>query len=552
MKQPALISLLFGILLFSSIPCFASEQKLPVIDGKETVATVNGEAISFDEFKNALGAIHQDAPEGKTPGKVDYAAPLKRLINTKLILFEAREMGLDELPEIRAAIEKYSKEMLINILLSEHVQDLKPDMEKVNEIYRENVKEYKVKSLNFDKEIDAKRFVEESEGGGKFDLLFEKYTKEGRAKGSTDEEYLKNNSLLPNVAKIISTMQAGSVSPVIQLSSGFAVIKLKDIRFPEDEDARERAIRTATIQARVASTRNYLEELKKKYVKTNEKLLNNLDFESGGPGFDSLLKDDRIIAEVQGVEPITVGMLSKKLKSKFFHGLERAIENKMVNKEKIPAFEEMLMQSVYEKEALKQGIDKKNLYKAMVEEYENSIIFNLFIRKTITPSVKLSNDELQQYYDDHNDEFSYPEVMRITSIAFKDRKSAEKAMQKLRKGTAFSWLLINAEGQVDEKDMDHLHYDGKPLVTSSLPEDMREAVRGAQRGDAIIHQSTDEIYYVLFIQEVSPPNTKPFESVRKEIARDMFNRKIVKEVEAYAERLKEFYEVKIFLHDKER
>ena len=91
----------------------ASAQKLPVIDGKETVATVNYEPITLQEFNSAIAASHADRPGKKKAGSIVYSGILERMINKRLIVLEARNMGFDELPEITNTVKKYSQETLM-------------------------------------------------------------------------------------------------------------------------------------------------------------------------------------------------------------------------------------------------------------------------------------------------------------------------------------------------------------------------------------------------------------------------------------------------------
>jgi Skp family chaperone for outer membrane proteins len=552
MKKSILVASILGLLLFYSVAADASDQNLPIINGKKAVATVDGEPITLDEFNKAIEAIHAEVTEGKMPGKRDFPLLLERLINRKLILIEAREMGLDELPETETMVKKYSDDSLIRLLLSQQVRDVEPDMAEVDELYKEAVKEFKVTSLNFEKDDDAKRMVEEVEGGADFDEQAKKYVREGRAKWNSEGEFLKKNALLPHVADALSKMEAGSVSPVIPLGSAFTVIRLDDVRTPENTEARMQAIKKVTKMAKEEAVGEFYEDLKKRYVKTDEELLESLDYESENPGLESLLKDSRIISVVAGEEPVTVGVLSEKLKENFYHGFEGALEKKRVNKRKKDVLENILEERVFEKEALRLGIDGTDRYTTMVEEYENNLMFETFIQKIIAPGIKLNIEELKEYYDKHTDEFRSPELMRIKSIAFEERIDAEKAIDKLRGGTAYSWLTSNAEGQVESDREGLLLFNGAPILTTSLAEDVRKAVKGAKTGDFRLYQSPEDIYYLLFIQEVFPPTTKPFESVRKDIAREVFNRKLAKEVEGYADKLREVYEVKIYAPDLER
>jgi len=110
-----------------------SDQNLPIIAGKKAVASVNDDPISLEELDRAVAASHAAQPKGKKAGHIDFSDIMQRLINTRLIVLEAKNMGLDELPEIKDALDAYSKQALRELLLEDYVKDTTADEEVVEE-----------------------------------------------------------------------------------------------------------------------------------------------------------------------------------------------------------------------------------------------------------------------------------------------------------------------------------------------------------------------------------------------------------------------------------
>ena len=550
MKRAVLITITCALL--TGLPGYASEGKLPVIDGKVAVAKVNDEPITWEEFNRAIAASHATRTEEKKAGRVNYADIMKRLINTRLIVLEGRNMGLDELPEIKNMVRKYSQETLMELLLEQHVKDIKADAGEVEKVYKEIVKEWKITSVRFEKEDAAKKFEIEIKAGNNFEETVKKGVEEGTAKEAEWGKYLKDQDLTLPVAQLVSKMEIGSVSPIISVGNrGFVVFRLEGVRFPENEDpeAREKAKRQALIQKRVQATREYYQALTERYVRMNTDLLAALDYESEEPGLEQLLKDKRIIAEINGEKPVTVLELTKALKQKFYHGIERAIETKSINKAKDRVLEGILQERILLKEALNQGIDETDEYKYRFNDYERSVIFGAFIKKVITPDIKMDIKELEKYYKINRDEYTYPEMMRIKALVFLKRGDAVSALNKLIKGTDFNWLSSNIEGQVDKNTEGLLKFEGKLLTLRSLPEEVLKAVSGAKVGDFRLYASPEGYYYILYIYHVVPAKPKSFEEVKKEVAKEVFKDKVKQAIEAYADQLREYYPVVIYAKD---
>jgi len=550
MRQALFITVI--CLLFAGPKGYASEWSLPVIDGKVAVATVNDEPITLEELKRAIAASHAARPGAKTAGNIDYSRIINRMINTRLVVLEARNIGLDELPEIKKMVADYSRDTLMELLIEGYVKDIKADQDEVEKIYQEMVKEWQISSVRFAKEELAKNFKEKIEGGNNFEETVKNALDEGIAEEGEVGQYLKDKDLAPEISQVVSKMEIGSTSPVVSIGEkGFIVLRVEGKRFPAEEDAEamERARQQVLSQEKVKAARSYYEDLKKKHARMNEELIDGLDFESEEPGFEKLLKDKRVIVEVSGEQPITVGELTGALKQKFFHGVERAIESKRVNERKYEILESMVEKRLLLQEALKQNIDKSDEYKYRVKEYEISVIFGAFIEKVVNPDIKLDQKELKIHYQENIEKYTFPEMMRIKELVFGKKSDALSALEKLKKGTDFDWLSSNAEGQVDKKSKGFLIFEGKLLIVGNLPEDLRKTLSGANPGDFRLYESPEGYFYVLYIYHLVPAEPRPFESVKRDIAKEVFKDKARKAVAAYADQLREYYPVKIYAKD---
>ena len=541
-------------LLFSGLPGYGSEKKLPVIGGKKAVATVNDDPITVEEFDRAIAAVHASQRAEETAGRIDFSKIINRIINTRLIVLEARNIGLDELPEVKKLVADYSRETLMGLLLEAQVRDVKADKDEVEKIYQQMAQEWQISSVRFAKEEAAKKFGEKIKGGNNFEQAVKNAVDEGTAEEGQVGQYLSNKDLTPQIAQVVSHMEIGSTSPIVAIGKkGFVILRLEGKRLPEKEDSEsmEKAKRQALREQKLKAARDYYQDLEKKYAKANEELIDGLDFESEKPGFEKLLKDNRVIVEIIGGQPITVGELAAALKEKFFHGLERAIKAKEVNERKHEVLDDLVEKRILMKEALKEGIDRSDEYKYKTKEYEISVIFGAFIKKVIYPDIKIDQKELKAHYQENHEKYTFPEMMRIKELVFGKKSDALSAMEKLGKGTDFNWLSSSAEGQVDRnsKNKGLLTFEGKLLVVRSLPEDVQKVLSGAHPGDFRLYESPDGYFYVLYIYHLVPAEPRPFDSVKKDITKEIFRDKVQKAVEDYANQLREYYPVKIYAKD---
>ncbi len=516
------------------------------------LASVSDEKITVQDLRDALMQVHQKmTKEKETNVKKDFLDTLQRLINVKLIVLEARNIELDKLPEIKDDLDKNAEVQLRQVLFQRRVKDLKPDDKEVDKVYKEMIREWKLKSVLFHKESDAKKFVEELKTGKSFDELREKAIKDGKAEqaGQNEELYANRASLGPMLGDAVSNLKASQVSPVINLTNSFIIVKVEDARSVENAELKEKARSQVLSQMRLKSLEKYKAELYKQYIHENTKLKNSIDFEAPKPGLAKLLKDKRVIVSIKGEKSVTVADLAAAVRDKFFHGVELAIKGKKANREKLEILDELVSKRVFRRAALDNGLDKSEEYLKKLDDYRNSILFGIFIEKVVKPDVTISGQELKTYYDEHTDQYVFPQMLQIEAIVFNTREDAQTAIDKLRQGMDFKWLKNNADGQVAKDARGLLEFGGQMLTVKSFPEGAQKVLSGAKAGDYRLYESPEKYYYVLNVVKDNPSRKQTFEEVKDDVQQKVTWQNFTKAVEEWFKKLRDAYPVKIYLQE---
>lgn len=517
------------------------------------LASVNDEKITLGDLQKALMSLHEKMTEEKeVSAKKNFMEPLERLINVKLVVQEAKNMELDQQAEIKSNLEKFADQQLRQVLFLERVKDIKPDEKKVQKEYRDAIKEMKLKSVMFLKEKDAKAFLEEIKHGKKFEELRDKVLKEGRAEavGQDERQFATNAALGPIVSAELADVKAGAVSPIIEITNGFIIAKVEEIRYIDNPEALEQARSKVLSQMKLDSLKGYKAELVKKYAKENTKLVNSLDFEAKKPGFEKFLTDKRVVMSIKGEEPIRVRDLADALNSKFFHGIENAIKEKKLNREKLLALDELESVRVFKKEALEKRLDKSEEYLKRIEDHKTSVLFGAFIEKVVKPDVTFTVTQVKDYYEKHLSDYAGPETFQIAGIAFTKEGDAQKAIDKLREGVDFAWLKNNADGQVAKNARGLLQFNDEALTLQNMPEQMQKVVKGARKGDYRLYESPEGYAYALFIKEKEEAKPRPLEEVKDEVGQKVAWLNMTQDIEKWFKKLREAYPVKIYLESR--
>ena len=515
-------------------------QDLPVVKGRKIVASVQGDPITLDEF-------NRQRPAGGEPDPAADLRLLRRLINVRLIAQEGRRMELDKLPEIRKMLEGYAPVTLREELVERTVKGITADPHDVDEMYRDAVREWKVSAVLFAGEEPARSMVAELGARQDFAELARTYLAAGKATRIDEGVVLKRDGVDPAVAQALAGLAVGATSPVIATRSGLVVLKVDEIRYPDDPAARAKAERAVVLKKRREAVAALDAALRAKYVTVDEPLLKSLDYEAATPGMDARLKDRRVLARIKGEKPITVADLTEQLKFQFFHGAQMAAERKRLNAKKAEILDGMVHRRVFRKEALRLGLDKTDAYRDKLKDYEENVLFEAVLRKAVVPDVRVTEDDVKAYYEAHRAEHTTPEMVRMRSLAFDDKARAEATRDLLRSGADFQWVASRAEGQLDPNATGVLAFDNRPIMTSELPDAIRKAIAGAKGGDVTLYPAPENRYYVLAIDSIIAAQPESYDTLRATMREKVVNGKIEQAVEEYADRLRALSDVKVYL-----
>ena len=537
-------------ILLLALPAGGAESaRLPVMAGQQAVASVNGEPVTVEDLFRQIGSLHSGVSEPAVKvQKPDPSALLQRIINARLIVQEARRIGLEQLPDVKDRVETYRLGLLKSGLIQKQMTDITaPDPARVDRIYRDATRQVRIDSLIFGKEEDAREFAATAGSGADFDAIAGGAIAAGKARGGQGAQLMKASELLPEIAGIIAAMKPGTVSGPVRLSDGFAVVKVFEVRYPEDAAARRRAEQAALQNRKDARLKEYQDSLKRRYAQVNRPVLDGLDYEAKEPGLAKLRGDDRILAQIKGDQPIRVRDLTGRVEGKFYHGVEEAIQRKRVNLELPLLFENLLMERLVLREAGRLKIENTDSFKSGLRERTDGLLFETFVTKVINPEIKLTEAEVRKYYDEHLDEYTNPEMMRIESLAFGRKEDAQAALARLRRGADLKWMRANADGQADpEKNDALLEFTGSLLTTATLPDRIREAVAGAAAGDVRLAGDAQGPFYVLAVRQVVAATPMPYEKAKSEVGGKVFERKRRAALDDWTTRLRAASDIKVY------
>lgn len=515
------------------------------------VARVGGEVVTVGELMQGVAAAHDDRKMGAT-GKQDFKVMLDRLIDLKLFVLEARASELDEDPAFQKELAEYKESAARMVLEKQVTKDVKADPAVTEQFFRFSVREWKLQSVLFEKEETAKELTALLKQGESFKAAAAKLVAEKKATAGDETGYVPDSALAPNVKQALASTKVGDVTPPLPVSKGYTVLRVEDIRYPENEDARQQATAASRDMARADALRAFKEGLQKRYVtKYDRKLLASIDYHAPKPGPKGYLKDKRALVSIRGESPITVADLTNAIGAEFFHGFDEPVKDKRVNPKKEPALESLLQRRLMSKEARARDVQASFAYKRAIDNFSNERLFGVYLQKVIVPELKVKEEDLRAYYDANQQEFGTPALYTLDGIGFSSKAKAEAALKLLGSGTDLNWLKQNADGLAPEGKREP-DLEGHTLTQSSMPKQLQGVLSGMNVGDRRIYDAPAGATYVLTLTGHVPQSTAPYEDVRKAIHKKVFGKKLQASMADWSAKLRQAYPVEVFMTSLDR
>ncbi len=204
----------------------AQAEKLP--DG--VAALVNGRPVSELSVKNVMTQI---AGQGETP---DRKQILTELINLEVLTQAAEKLGLNEKPEVAAALHLQYTQSMSNAYLSEVGQEIEVTDEELRAEYdsqAENVKadEYNASHILLESEAEAKAVIDEIAKGADFAQLAIERSTGPTGQNCGNLGWFQANSMVPEFSAALATMKKDEMSTKpVKTEFGWHVIKLNNTR----------------------------------------------------------------------------------------------------------------------------------------------------------------------------------------------------------------------------------------------------------------------------------------------------------------------------------
>jgi peptidyl-prolyl cis-trans isomerase C len=250
-----------------------------ILPPETILASFNGQTITLGEFDQ----LWEEVPE-EYKLQLDKSMLLDQLISEKLLMQEAKNMGLEEDSVVLEQIKKMTEQILVQVLIEREILDkVNINDQEVSEYYEQNKESFTEKeqvylyNILLETEEEAQDILEQLKAGGDFsEIAKEKSTGPSAAQGG-DLGYLTKGTIIPEIEEVVFALEVEELSEVVKSDYGFHILKITEKK-PETvralEEVKEEIIQTLLPSKQKEAFDNLLEELKgKAEIEINEEAL---------------------------------------------------------------------------------------------------------------------------------------------------------------------------------------------------------------------------------------------------------------------------------------
>jgi parvulin-like peptidyl-prolyl isomerase len=197
------------------------------------------------------------------------------------------------------------------------------------------------------------------------------------------------------------------------------------------------------------------------------------------------------------------------------------------------------------KEAKKNDVEKEKEFQDRLSDIKEQLVIESLLKKKVTAELKFTDEELQKYYDVHQDEFKKGQEIQTRQIVVKTEQEAKEIQGRIAKGEDFAELAkkysVDPSAKTTGGDIGY-HPRG-----TLIPQFEEAAFKLTKVGQVTPPVKTQLGYHLIKLEGIKEGSIVPFAEVKDFIRQKMAQEKQTEVLKKYIEDLKK--NVKIVVND---
>ena len=255
-------------------------------------------------------------------------------------------------------------------------------------------------------------------------------------------------------------------------------------------------------------------------------------------GLSAASPDDTVLATVNGVD-----IKKTQLDRTITEYKKRAKQDNISNKEKKKLLKNLIRRQLILTDKAAQALKKEPQIVELLKRFEDDLIVTRFLKINVEKQLKVSDDEIKEYYNKNRYKFEIPPKVEARHILLRSKKEAEKTLADLKNGVDF--IQLAKERSIDLPMALEGGQMGSIERGKSLP-DIEDILFTLEPGKFSQILKTRFGFHILRVDKIIPQSFKPLEKVKKEIKRTLLRKKKIKAFNEMTSRLEKEADIQIY------
>jgi parvulin-like peptidyl-prolyl isomerase len=215
-----------------------------------------------------------------------------------------------------------------------------------------------------------------------------------------------------------------------------------------------------------------------------------------------------------------------------------------LEKEKVDAQIQKMKQRFKSEEDYKAALEREGIKEEILRsEIEKELLVQQLNEKKVTEASRMSEKQLEEYYDKNMSKYKQPESVKLRIISIKDEQKAKDILEKIKAGADFSELAYNFSEdsyRVKSGDIGYMH-KGR-----MLPE-IETAALQLKAGDVSDLIKTEDSWFIIKVEDKKPEQQLTFAEVKDRLRKELEAEKARKLSEKFIADLKVKAKIEVLL-----
>ncbi|CAM2880805.1 peptidylprolyl isomerase [Paenibacillus sediminis] len=184
-------------------------------------------------------------------------------------------------------------------------------------------------------------------------------------------------------------------------------------------------------------------------------------------------------------------------------------------------------------EEFKQAIE--NYYGMTYDQFKDQMKFQVEVRKLLEPQVKVTDDQIKQYYEQNKASYNTPEQVKASHILVKTEAEAKQILQQLKSGADFATLAKEKSIDPGSKDKGgELGYFSR----GDMVKEFEDAAFSTKVGEISGIVKSEHGYHIIKVEDHKPAHTATLEEKKAEIKDTLISQEVSNKYNTWIEQLK--------------